>query len=862
MTREAATAPVRTRRRQSLPLRARGVVAILATACFTVLAQARPAGAAPASSCPLPAHAYEERQYVVREIRVDAVVDVLGVVRSRLASDLAEAQARLDTSGKGLHEGAPFRNVDGYFALQEALARRLFAAPPGQRVSFSSIAPYLDACDDAATPPMLDVVYKVFTTESLSYASSVFEKRFERPDRSVLPSMLATTLGQAFPEPTLGYNDSRGLFAGARFSHALPTRAFNNVDATFTASGSSATIDASVSGSRDFDRLIGHVDWTLGTRYSNVPASELQLKNTAAWLGQVAAATKPLGPGVVLRFGGALEDGASETTLSEIDVPVGALDAHHAGKLYGGATLNRGRQSWSASYGLQLGTGESAWRIDYGKHVIDAVYNARFLAREHRPLTVDARMTGGWLSGDAATLPLSERFFGGNATEDFIRGNTWRINAAPVIRSFPQNRFSQTAALPGGESFLSVNVTLAQTIWSRPAIPAEVGRDADLNVQFESAILVLRNTTVADSVRRSKEFNAATALLDARFTPLLTELSGVLSTIPPAGLPAETETALSDARDDVDSAIDAAAGGRIAELLLGLAGNEPLIDTITGETEALRRLLPAHSDTLGRPLPRFETARAEVLEAYENAQALGSVSPEGFVPSLRTLAAIEVALTRVREQVKLLPTALPTNSPPRCDDWPNAVEALGIYAQTGIDEIAAARVDAMNRQGFTKTNLQKLSKGLGAMFPARLSSVVSGIRRVEALSACVGANTAPLTADAQFLVRLQHQLESEYDRLATPPLEHAANRDLSYALRSLDVIFREMNLASISPVLMFDMARIGPDGGGLRYGLGGGVKFSIVTLDVTAGYSVTLRRQPGDSPGAFALTLDVSDLFR
>ena len=47
-----------------------------------------------------------------------------------------------------------------------------------------------------------------------------------------------------------------------------------------------------------------------------------------------------------------------------------------------------------------------------------------------------------------------------------------------------------------------------------------------------------------------------------------------------------------------------------------------------------------------------------------------------------------------------------------------------------------------------------------------------------------------------------------------------------------------------------------------RYGLGTGIKFSLVTMDVTAGYSWNLRKRPGESRGAFVFALDISDLFR
>ena len=81
----------------------------------------------------------------------------------------------------------------------------------------------------------------------------------------------------------------------------------------------------------------------------------------------------------------------------------------------------------------------------------------------------------------------------------------------------------------------------------------------------------------------------------------------------------------------------------------------------------------------------------------------------------------------------------------------------------------------------------------------------------------------------------------------------------------MDVTFRELNLGAVSPALLFDAARIGPVQSGasaLRYGIGPAVRFSIVTLDVTVGYSFNPRRQGKEPLGQFFFSMDISDLFR
>jgi hypothetical protein len=76
---------------------------------------------------------------------------------------------------------------------------------------------------------------------------------------------------------------------------------------------------------------------------------------------------------------------------------------------------------------------------------------------------------------------------------------------------------------------------------------------------------------------------------------------------------------------------------------------------------------------------------------------------------------------------------------------------------------------------------------------------------------------------------------------------------------------REANLIGISPVLLLDAARIwqrGMGSGDTRYGLGGGVRMSIVSFDITAGYAWNLGRLPGERRGAWIVKFELSNLFR
>jgi hypothetical protein len=84
---------------------------------------------------------------------------------------------------------------------------------------------------------------------------------------------------------------------------------------------------------------------------------------------------------------------------------------------------------------------------------------------------------------------------------------------------------------------------------------------------------------------------------------------------------------------------------------------------------------------------------------------------------------------------------------------------------------------------------------------------------------------------------------------------------LAPAHRVLDVFLHELNIYSIAPVAIFDAARISPSGVGTRYGVGGGVRFSLVNVNVSTSYVFNVRRAASESPGAFFFQLDVTNVF-
>ena len=88
-----------------------------------------------------------------------------------------------------------------------------------------------------------------------------------------------------------------------------------------------------------------------------------------------------------------------------------------------------------------------------------------------------------------------------------------------------------------------------------------------------------------------------------------------------------------------------------------------------------------------------------------------------------------------------------------------------------------------------------------------------------------------------------------------------ADQDFSAAQKVLNAFLYELNIYSIAPIGVFDVARVWPTGIGTRYAAGGGVRLSLVNMNFTLAYAANPARIPGEGRGALFVKLDVEDLF-
>lgn len=117
------------------------------------------------------------------------------------------------------------------------------------------------------------------------------------------------------------------------------------------------------------------------------------------------------------------------------------------------------------------------------------------------------------------------------------------------------------------------------------------------------------------------------------------------------------------------------------------------------------------------------------------------------------------------------------------------------------------------------------------------------------------------------LTGLQGKARDAIGKIDAKASDGKAAKDMKFVKKTVNTIVDEVNFASVAPVVVFDSARIGPQpigaGGGMRYGLGMGVRLSILdSIRFTAGYAVNPNPQPWEGRGAAFFKFEITSFIR
>jgi hypothetical protein len=443
---------------------------VVLLACASVLGQSRSEPTLPAENC-LPGTNYEAQGYSIRNATIDDPWHFL--MTFGVASDSA-SQAVAALRGRPYH----FEELK---QTQQLIEKQRFLPAD---INLSAIE--VENCSEK----QLDVVFHVFSVQISPVLSSTFEFReLEETDpqkaagSSLSGHYLAIT-------PRMGYDETDRFFGGAEIQTEWPPRAVPLDSFSFDGYGSPAmhSVSASLAGHYDSaTNWLGHAEWRLDFQNSSLPTDRGSLKQSSLALG-VTGQLHPL-RGVVPRFGITADGGDQQSGFAPGDLaPHTVADSRFgSAKIYLGITAHPRHQALAASYALELGSTGVSFGEDWRKHLADIAYECWWPVADHRLFELEQRLAAGEIE-TLGSVPVTEKFFGGNAEQQFMPGDAWKIRANPVIRSIPANRFYRTSSGAGGNRFISYNLTAALTAWRKPIVPGELTADPEFTQKLDGAI--------------------------------------------------------------------------------------------------------------------------------------------------------------------------------------------------------------------------------------------------------------------------------------------------------------------------------------------------------------------------------------
>jgi hypothetical protein len=173
-------------------------------------------------------------------------------------------------------------------------------------------------------------------------------------------------------------------------------------------------------------------------------------------------------------------------------------------------------------------------------------------------------------------------------------------------------------------------------------------------------------------------------------------------------------------------------------------------------------------------------------------------------------------------------------------------------------ESAAQGTDAVGRYGNVRALLSP-SEDVGENRLAKAIAATSDL--VTALGGDASISSALAQVD-----QFRNSMETEFRQIDQAKAHKAAIEQMAFTRRVLKTLFNDVNIIGISPVFVFDIARLSGETagiGGVRYGPGAGLRLELAsTVHLTGGYAWNIRRALDERRGTIFFTIGLRDLFR
>ncbi len=418
---------------------------------------------------------YEGESYSVGDVTITTPFDVLHL---RYLSHLKEERL----TKLAVRENSLFRADDLSRAVEDLKGSELSPPPIGLPISGSVVLVYAKNCRIDNGRKYVDLEFWYMPARVPSFWSHSYESYWSETGDPARPAGIAPR--KFAISPKLGYSASTRPFGGMQLNSESHEGWFQKIRAEGEASTRYHRAEASFSGSmQPSASWMEQSDWKLFYQHREEPVEARRFRAAqlaAIWKGY----SRPTGSaGWVFRYGAGLDAGYRQADdLPDSPLPSGVVSSTSLGslKLFAGATVRTGHQSFASSYGLNLGHTGNGGAVDFRKHLVDVAYSWR-MVRNHYPLEVDSRFTAGFIENacnarNSCGVPLAERFFGGNMESNFLDDNSWTIRSQPLLRGIPRNGLNGGSAgsFGGGDRFWALNLTVGYPVFRITLIPRDL----------------------------------------------------------------------------------------------------------------------------------------------------------------------------------------------------------------------------------------------------------------------------------------------------------------------------------------------------------------------------------------------------
>jgi hypothetical protein len=246
--------------------------------------------------------------------------------------------------------------------------------------------------------------------------------------------------------------------------------------------------------------------------------------------------------------------------------------------------------------------------------------------------------------------------------------------------------------------------------------------------------------------------------------------------------------------------------------------------------------------------PEFSSLlHGQIVTAASVEQNYYTWKDPNFGVAISRLASLKPLLDALQKAVDAAQAAHPNQLPDAFADCTGSIGMAAFY----VGDALAAKSDAQYG------DLLRLLQPGDPLNPSVQDSCVGELNQSLGDP---GIKTAAAAFDVERTVIL-----NDFNRIDQKAAAQKAANDIAFVNRTLNTLFKDLNIFSVSPVAVFDTAWIGPAKGALggnRIGPGGGIRLELASyVNFTFGYAWNVNRQPGEGKGALFFSMGVRDLF-